>query len=62
MRSAFLATVLSFLIAGCSIDADPEPTKFESLCAELDDLSQDTTVEASDRQRINDIYLTYCPP
>jgi hypothetical protein len=60
-RNSGTAIALSLLIAGCSIDADPEPTKLESLCVDLDHLSQDIKVEA-ERQRIGDIRLTYCPP
>jgi len=55
-----IAIALSLLIAGCSIDVDPEPTQLELLCADLDGLSQDTKIEA-ERQRIDDIRLAHCP-
>jgi hypothetical protein len=47
--------------AGCSVGADPKPTRLESLCAELDGFTQDTKIVEADRQRIDDIRLDYCP-
>ena len=61
MRSALLATLLSLMLAGCSVGADPKPTRLESLCAELDSFTQDTKIVEADRQRIDDIRLDYCP-
>jgi len=49
------------MLAGCSVGADPKPTRLESLCAELDSFTQDTKIVEADRQRIDDIRLDYCP-